>query len=75
MFINHLSSVVSTPIFMFADDAKIFNVIRSHDDYVALQKGLDTLYNWSTTLQLKFNILKYKHFHLRSLHHHGPYFK
>jgi len=49
MFINDLSSVVSSSIFMFADDAKIFKVIRSHDDYMTLQNDLNALYTWPTT--------------------------
>jgi len=43
MFINDLPSVVSSLIFMFADDAKIFKVIRSHDDYKTLQNDLNAL--------------------------------
>jgi len=59
---------------MFADDIKIFKVIRSHDDYIALQNDLNALYTWSTTWQLKFNILKCQNLHLGPCHHHGPYF-
>jgi len=36
IFINDLPSVVSSLIFMFADDDKNFKVIRSHVDYIAL---------------------------------------
>ena len=34
MFINDLPSVVSSPILMFADDVKIFWIIRSPEDYI-----------------------------------------
>jgi len=48
---------------MFADSAKIFQIIRLKDDYSALQKDLHT---WSVNWQLKFNILKC---HLGPHHH------
>ena len=32
MFVNDVPSVVSSPVFMFADDTKIFRVIRNHDE-------------------------------------------
>ena len=59
---------------MFADDVKIFRIIRSPDDYIALQKDLDALYVWSSTWQLQFNILKCKFLHLGSCHDFGSYF-
>ena len=59
MWINDLPSVVSSSIFMFADDAKIFRVIKSKDDHVAFQSDLDSLHTWSVTWQLKFNVLKW----------------
>jgi len=74
MFINDLPSAVSSSIFMFADDAKLFRVIKCKDDYVALQNDLDALHTWSTIWQLKFNILKCKLFHLGPHHHYGSYF-
>ena len=37
IFINDLPSVVSSSIFMFADDTKIFQVIQSEEDHIALQ--------------------------------------
>ena len=72
MFVNDLPSVVSSPVYMFADDTKIFRVVRTSEDYSALQHDLDLLYEWSIRWQLKFNILKCKHMHLRPMHHYGP---
>ena len=40
LFINDLPSVVSSSIFMFANDTKIFRVIRSEEDHIALQNDL-----------------------------------
>ena len=59
---------------MFADDTKIFRVVRTSEDYSALQHDLDLLYEWSIHWQLKFNILKCKHMHLGPMHHYGPYY-
>ena len=39
MFINDIPSIVSSPVFMFADDTKMFRAIRTSDDYLALQNG------------------------------------
>jgi len=77
MFVNDLPSVVSSPVYMFADDTKIFRVIRTSEDSSALQHDLDLLYDWSIHWHLKFNILKCracKHMHLRPIHHYGPYY-
>ena len=46
---------VSSPIFMFAYDTKIFQVMQSEEDYIALQNDLNLLLRqW----QLKFNNIK-----------------
>ena len=74
MFVNDLPSVVSSPVHMFADDTKIFCVVRTREDYSVLQHDLDLLYEWSIRWQLKFNILKCKHMHLGPMHHYGPYY-
>ena len=37
MFVNEIPSIVSSPVLMFADDTKIFCVIRNKDDYIMLQ--------------------------------------
>ena len=74
MFVNDIPSIVSSPVFMFADDTKIFRVIRNEEDYVTLQNDLNCLYSWSQLWQLKFNISKCKHFHFGPAHHHGFYY-
>jgi len=74
MFINDLPSVITSSILLFADDTKILRVIRTEEDYTALQNDLNALYTWSTTWQLKFNILKCKLFHLEPYHSYGLYF-
>ena len=34
MFVSEIPSIVSSPVLMFADDTKIFHVIRNKDDYI-----------------------------------------
>ena len=46
LFVNDISSMVSSPTFMFADDTKIFRCVRSSDDHSALQNDLNLLYEW-----------------------------
>ena len=36
MFVNEIPSIVSSPLLMFADDIKIFRVIRNGQDYTFL---------------------------------------
>ena len=55
--------IVSSLVYMLADDTKIFRLAYS-DDYKAVQDDLNSLYEWLLTWQLKFNILKCKHSHL-----------
>jgi len=74
MFINDLPTVVTSSVLTFADDAKIFQVIRTEEDHKALQNDLNALHAWSTTWKLKFNILKCKLFHLGPHHSYGWYF-
>ena len=47
MFVNDIPSIVSSPVYMFADATKIFHVIRNSDDYKALQDDLNALCEWS----------------------------
>lgn len=35
MFVNKIPSIVSSTVLMFADDTKIFHVIRNEEDYAA----------------------------------------
>jgi len=37
IFVNDIPSIVSSSVFMFADDTKMFRVIRNEEDYVTLQ--------------------------------------
>ena len=65
MFVNEILSIVSSPVLVFADDTKIFPVIRNGQDYTALQNVLDLLNRWS------LNVSKCKHLHFGPAHHNG----
>ena len=70
MFVNEIPSIVSSPVLMFADDTKIFRVIRNIE---VLQKDLDLLQIWSAQWQLKFNVSKCKHLYFSPAHNNGTY--
>ena len=61
IFINDLPNNVSSNVFLYADDTKIFNTIKSDDDVQILQKDLDNLEEWSNVWLLKFHPEKCKH--------------
>ena len=45
LYVNDIPLSVDSPILLFADDAKIFQSIRSEGDYLQLQKDIDILHN------------------------------
>jgi len=74
MFVNEIPSIVSSPVLMFANDTKIFRVIKNRDDYIALQNDLELLQRWSQQWHLKFNVSKCKHLNFGAAHHYGDYY-
>ena len=50
--------------FLFADDTKLFNKIRTVDDCFKLLNEVDNLYKWSQTWLIGFNSDKCKHMHI-----------
>lgn len=60
IYINDLPDSVKSPVFMFADDTKLYNRIRSEEDKNQLQIDLDALQLWSDTWLLKFHPEKCK---------------
>ncbi len=61
VFINDLPRTVSSNVFLYADDTKIFNKVRSDSDVRTLQSDLDKLAEWSDVWLLKFHPDKCKH--------------
>ena len=61
LYVNDLlEAPTSSRATMFADDTKIFSLIKSQDDVIALQTGLGSLEHWSTVSGLSFNQSKCK---------------
>ena len=55
VFINDIVDDLETNIFLFADDSKLFNQIRSYDDMAAVQRDLVKLEAWSDRWLLRFH--------------------
>ena len=53
-----LPSLVSSPLLMFADDIKLYLIIRSPDDCLQQQHDRDVLAQWSKRWLLSFNAIK-----------------
>ena len=64
IYINDLSSCVSSCLFKFADDAKLYRLISNLTDIQLLQKDIDSLYEWSSNWLLNFSIPKCKAMHV-----------
>jgi len=60
--VNDSPSIVSSPIVLFADDAKIYHSIQSDSDYLQLQQDLDNLFKWSHDWQLSRKKLSHQKF-------------
>ena len=45
-------------MYMFADDSKCMHIIRDFNDTIAFQDDLNSVYHWSQTWKLKFNLSK-----------------
>ena len=55
IYINDLPDVISSYVFMYADDTKIFRVIGDDGDAASLQRDLDAASAWCRKWQLRFN--------------------
>jgi hypothetical protein len=64
IFINDLPETVNSDAYLFADDTKIFKIIKSSDDSTILQDDLTKLEEWSDTWLLRFHPDKCKHMHI-----------
>ena len=59
-FVNDLPDEVSSMIYMFADDTKLYKGISENADHQQLQSDIDNLVTWSTKWKLLFNLDKCK---------------
>ena len=55
IYINDLPDLVTSDMFLFADDTKILREIRSKEDSLALQNDIDALEVWSQKWLLTFH--------------------
>ena len=44
IFVNDIPSIVSSPTLLFADDTKMFRIVKNSDDHTVLQHDLNLLY-------------------------------
>ena len=63
-YINDLPNSTDQLVRLFADDSKAYAEIKSEQDYIKLQKGIDDLVDWSNKWLMNFNSKKCKVLHL-----------
>uniref|UniRef100_K7F105 Reverse transcriptase domain-containing protein n=1 Tax=Pelodiscus sinensis TaxID=13735 RepID=K7F105_PELSI len=64
LFINDLEKGVSSEVVKFADDTKLFRIVKTEADCEGLQEDLTKLSEWATKWQMKFNVDKCKVMHI-----------
>ena len=60
-YVNDLPSVFNSPCLIYADDLKLWRVIRSAADTQILQRDLDVLARWAEIWTLPINVSKCAH--------------
>ena len=60
LYVNDIPNLIESSCKMFADDTKIYSVIKSFDDTLRLQDDIDRLMKWSSIWLLRFNAAKCK---------------
>ena len=58
LYINDISSNITSQMRLFADDSILYREINSPDDHRILQEDLDKLIIWAKTWQMSFNVSK-----------------
>ena len=58
IFINDISTSLSSPVRLFADDCLLYREIKSINDQHILQRDLDHLVDWSKLWGMEFNVKK-----------------
>ena len=64
LYIDDMADNVASRIIQFADDTKLWRIIRNVEDRDFLQAVMDTLKDWSDEWLLKFNAKKSKVLHI-----------
>ena len=61
IYINDLPDVVHNIVKLFADDTKLYSVVKNMNDQISLQSDINNLLEWSDTWLLSFNTDKCKY--------------
>ena len=64
IFINDLPDTVTSRVYMFADDTKLFKIVKENEDREILQRDLEKLTEWTNTWLLKLHPEKCKYMQL-----------
>ena len=64
LYINDIPNVVHTNLSFFADDSKVYSVIKTIEDSHQLQADLDSIHEWCQVWLLKLNLSKCKIMHV-----------
>ena len=64
LYINDLVEVIKSDLGIFADDTKIFSIIRDICDVINLQRDLNNMQEWNKCSLLNLNLSKCKVMHL-----------
>ena len=68
LYINDIAEIIKCQLGIFADDTKMYSVVKSLCDVVNLQEDLDRMQDWSRLWLLNLNSEKCKVMHIgRSL--------
>ena len=68
LYINDISSVVNSPIKIFADDVTLYSSVQSNKDRTALQADLDSISLWCNQWQMNMNPLKCEVLYITNKH-------
>ena len=74
IFINDMPKVIQCLVKLFADDARLYQIIKCSQDINELQGDIGNSKDWSIIWKMLFNIKKCKHLHLGSITTDGRYF-
>ena len=64
IYVNDILECIQSPCIMYADDLKIWRVIKDEDDADRLQQDLDFLVQWATSWCLPINAAKCSYMHI-----------
>ena len=74
IFINNMPKVIQCLVKLFADDAKLYQIIKRSQNRDDLQGDIGNSKDWSIIWKMLFNIKKCKHLHLGSVTTDSKYF-